>query len=393
MSSRKIKRKKEKNLQIQSLSINKKRVFDNILKNKIFIKLILILVLIIAIHGYLVKLNSPTTIANKYFIAIINEDENDLYKLMDLKEGKFTTIKMLKKVLKNNSVNDKNKEILKHKVKETKYNDENNASVIVEYLVKGLSKTQRMTIELNKSKTKKWLIYDNWKASTNKYSIAEDFEIKVQSGSIVEIENIKLDKTYLNKKKTTKNDDIYTIPVMYTGKYKIKAELSNGITTEELVNVNTKSSYSPSLSSQILEENSEKKLSKQALKDLQIIYDAAIDNKSFSKIKSKFEYKDCNLEKLEKSYNEFKNDLSKNNILTKIDFNEAVVGSIYTTEDKILNVSVTAKSKYTVKYEENGKKKKHSDKASDYVTLYYKIIDNEYKLVDVKYLETYFSRY
>ena len=109
MSSRKIKRKKEKNLQIQSLSINKKRVFDNILKNKIFIKLILILVLIIAIHGYLVKLNSPTTIANKYFIAIINEDENDLYKLMDLKEGKFTTIKMLKKVLKNNSVNDKNK--------------------------------------------------------------------------------------------------------------------------------------------------------------------------------------------------------------------------------------------------------------------------------------------
>lgn len=380
MNSRNLKQKKETN--------------STTFKNKTVIKLILILTIIIAIHGCLVKLNSPSSVADKFFSAIANEDEKSLYKLMEVKEGKFTTNKMLKKVVKNNSSTDKNRKILKHKIKKVNYNDdENTATVIIEYLVKGLRKTQQVTITLNKLETKKWFIYDDWKASTNKYSIAEDFEIKVEAGSVVEVENIKLDKTYLNKNKTTKNEDIYTIPVMFTGKYKIKITLPNGITTEELVNINDKSSYTPSLSSQTLDENSEQKLSKQALKDLQIIYDAAIDNKSFSKIKSKFECKDCDLGKLEKSYKEFKDSLSKNNVLTDINFKEALVGSIYTMDDGVLNVSVTAKSKYTVKYEEKGKKKKHSDSASDYVTLYYKIIDNEYKLVDVKYLETYFSRY
>ena len=385
MSKKQIKSKNHIN-ETKSHSLN--------IKNKKIAKLILVFVILISIHGYIVKTNSPEAIANKYFTAIIENDYNKLYKLMDIEEGKFTTSKMLKKVLKNNSKTEKKQEILKHQIKEIDYDeDEKNASAIVEYLIKGLDKTQKMKIELTKSETKKWIVYDNWKASTTKYSIANDFEIKVPTKSKVKIENIKIDKTYLNKKKTTEKEDVYIIPAMFTGKYKITIALPTGIETEELVNVSDKASYSPSLSSQTLKENSQEKISKQIIKDMQIFYDSAIDNKSFSKIKSKFEFKDSNLEKLEKAYKEFKNNLSKNNILTKIEIKEASIGNIYIDESGIFNVSVTIKSKYTVKYEENGKKKKHSDEASDYVTLYYKSIDNEYKLLDAKYLETYFSRY
>ena len=69
------------------------------------------------------------------------------------------------------------------------------------------------------------------------------------------------------------------------------------------------------------------------------------------------------------------------------------LSSIYSNSDGSLSISGTLTYDYTVSYESGGQAQTHSDTATNYITFTYKKVDGKYKLTNIKYLKTYFSRY
>ncbi len=367
-------------------------------KTKLIIGIVAALALLLGGgYYYLGTLITPEKVAENYFNALMENDADKIYSFMSIEESTFTTKKMFKKVVKNTTKDQPKIEVVNYEVGKPKYEDltKMTTKVTITYVLKDVEKSQTMDIKLTKSKDAKWLFFDNWQVSTAAYTEAKDFEIRVQPGGTVKIEGTKVGKKYLNEELSSYSYDVYVIPSMFTGKYKIGLSLPIGLETEDVVSVSTESYYYPSISSSTLTKASASKLKKQVISDLQTIYDNAIAKTAFADIKSNFEFTDCDLGDLETTYNELVSDLSTaSNTLTKIKFKSAELGSIYVDEDGEFSISVTAKSDYTVSYTDySGNAKTHSDTSSDYATLYYTYVDGAYKLTDASYLEYYFSRY
>ena len=362
-------------------------------------RILIIIGVILAILGgayyYVGTLVTPKKIAENYFNAIVENDAEKIYSFMDVEESPFTTKKMFEKVIKNSTDKDSKIEIVNYQVGEAQYEDltRMTTTVTITYVVKESEKSETMDIKLTKAKNKKWLLYDNWLVSTAAYTVSKDFEIRVQPGSTVTIEGEKVGKKYLDKENSTTSNDVYLIPTMFAGKYKINVKLLAGIETEELVNIKSKTYYYPSVSSSTLTKKSKNTLEKQMLKDLQVIYDNAIAKKNFDDFKSTFEYKDGDLTELTNTYNEFINDLSTTIVLTKNKFSEATISSLSVYSDNTFSVYASTKSNYTVSYQNGGETKTHDDTSTNSVRMYYTYVNGQFKLTNVKYLETYFSRY
>ena len=367
-------------------------------KTKLIIGIVTVLaVLLGGGYYYLGTLITPEKVAENYFNALMANDADKIYSFMSIEESKFTTKEMFKKVVKNTTKDQPKVEVVNYEVGKPKYDDltKMTTKVTITYVLKDVEKSQTMDIKLTKAKDAKWLLYDNWQVSTAAYTEAKDFEIRVQPGGTVKIEGTKVDKKYLNEDLSSYSYDVYVIPSMFTGKYKIGLSLPIGLETEDVVSVSTESYYYPSISSSTLTKKSSTKLEKQVISDMQTIYDNAIAKTAFADIKSNFEFADCDLGDLETTYNELVSDLAgASNTLTKIKFKKAELGSLYVDEDGEFSISVTVKSDYTVSYTDySGEVKTHSDTESDYATLYYTYVDGAYKLTDASYLEYYFSRY
>lgn len=365
-------------------------------KTKIILGVVVAVIAVLAGgYYYLGTLVTPEKVAENYFNAVIANDADSIYEFMEVEDSKFTTKEMFNKVVENSTSSDTKVEVVNYQVGTVQYDDltKMTATVTVTYVLKDTEKSQTMDIKLTKSKDNKWLFYDNWLVSTAAYSTATDFEIRVQTGSTVKVEGTKLGKSYLDADASTTSTDVYVIPTMFTGKYKVTVTLPYGLETEDKVNVSSNSYYYPSISATTLTKKSIKKLQTQTLSDLQTLYDSAIAKKTFAEIKSNYEYTDGDLTDLETYYTRFVNSLSTTVVLTKIDFKEVEVGSIYTNNDGSFTVAVTSKFDYTVTYQQNGESKTHEDNSTDYVTLTYDYVDGKYQLVDAYYFETYFSRY
>lgn len=353
-----------------------------------------VLAILAGAYYYVGTLVTPEKIAENYFNAIVENDAEKIYSFIDVEESPFTTENMFKKVIKNSTDKDSKAEIVNYQVGQPQYEDltKMTATVTITYVVKESEKSETMDIKLTKAKGKKWLLYDNWLVSTAAYTVSKDFEIRVQPGSTVTIEGEKVGKKYLDKENSTTND-VYIIPTMFAGKYKINVKLLAGIETEELVNIKSKTYYYPSVNSSTLTKKSKNNLEKQILKDLQVIYDNAIAKKNFDDFKSNFEYPDADLTELKNTYNELINDLSTTIILTKNKFNEATISSLSVYSDNTFSVYASTKSDYTVSYQTGGETKTHNDTSTNSVRMYYSYVDGQFKLTNAKYLETYFSRY
>ena len=55
-------------------------------------------------------------------------------------------------------------------------------------------------IRLSKTKTKKFLFFDEWKVSITNLKTIDDFELTVMKDSEVTLEGVKVDKKYIEKK-------------------------------------------------------------------------------------------------------------------------------------------------------------------------------------------------
>ena len=298
-----------------------------------------IVVAVLALLGggyyYVGTLVTPEKVAENYFNALVENDADKIYNFMDVEDGPFTTKEMFKKVVKNTTADDKKVEVVNYEVGTPKYSDltKMTTTVTITYVLKDAEKSQTMDIQLTKSKDKKWVLFDNWLVSTAAYPEATNFEVRAQKGTTVKIEGKKLDKKYIDEEESTFTTDVYKIPTMFTGKYKIGLSLPVGLDTEDTVSVSSESYYYPSITASTLSKNSKEKLEKQVISDLQTIYDGVIGKKTFEDIKSSFEYTDCDLTTLTSSYNDLVGDMSTTNVLTKIKFKSAEIGSIYIEED------------------------------------------------------------
>ena len=143
--------------------------------------------LIAALFGgyyYVGTLVTPEKIAENYFNAMVSQDANAIYELLNVEETTFTTKKMFKKVLKN-TMGDTKVEISNYEVGKVKYADllKASASVTITYIQKDSEKSATMDVKLVKSQDKKWLLYDKWLIESEEFAIAKDYEINVEKGS------------------------------------------------------------------------------------------------------------------------------------------------------------------------------------------------------------------
>ena len=200
-------------------------------------------------------------------------------------------------------------------------------------------------------------------------------------------------KKYLDEDSSTSYSDYYKVPAMFGGKYKFNVKYTNGLETEELVNV-ASGGYYASLSASTLTKKTKEAINKQMMTDVQLFYDSVIGKKTFADIKSSFEFTDCDLTNLTSAYDTLSSDLATaSNQLTKLKVKSSEISSIYSNSDGSLSISGTLTYDYTVSYQSSGQAQTHSDEATNYVTFTYEKVNGSYKATNIKYLKTYFSRY
>lgn len=363
-------------------------------------KLILTIIAVIAVifggaYYYVGTLVTPEKVAEDYFNALVELDAKKIYKFLQVEDTEFTTEEMFEKVIKNTTDKDSKMEIVNYEVGSVKYDDltKMTAKVTITYVEKDKDKSQTVDVKLAKGKDKKWLFYDEWLVVTTAYEVKNDVTVKVDKGATVKVEGVKLNKKYLDEESSSSYSDYYKVPAMFGGKYKFNVKYTNGLETEELVNV-ASGGYYASLSASSLTKKVKAEINKQMAADVQLIYNSVIAKKTFDEIKSNFEYTDGDLTNLTSAYNTLAKDLAAaSSQLTKIKVNESDISSIYQNSNGSLSMSTTFKYDYTVSYQSNGQAQTHSDNTTNYVTFTYQRVDGKYKLTNIKYLKTYFSRY
>ena len=342
-------------------------------KNKKLIILICALVVVIfGIYNFLIGKYGPEAVAKDYFLAVMNADADSIYDYLDIKEGKFTSKKIFKKVF-----NVQKEDLVNYSVSSfEKSSDGLTATAHINYTLKGKSSSESTDINLVHDKKNKFLIFENWKISDRFMETVNDFEITVPKDSIVTIEGVKLDKKY--KTDGTKGTDLYKIPEMFKGKYDVIVTLKNGLTLEDDVNV---TSYgSASINNLKLSSSDEKKLEKKLPDVIGKLYQDAIDKKSFEDVKKDYEYDGSDLSKLESSYSYFMKAISAGGLKTfkvkKVNINNVKY------DDGIIKVTADVDFDYTSSYKILDKEKESSGNNSD--IMYFDFdYSKDFKLVNI----------
>lgn len=347
----------------------------------IVIVLAILLIIFFCVFGSKYK---PSKIAEEYFVALMNEDTDKLYQYLDVSNKDFTTKKIFKKVY---DVEDE--EILNYSVQsETKSADGLSTTVTINYTLKGDSKVSTENIYLVKEKGKKLLFFDNWQISDRNSMVVEDAEFRAPKGSTITIEGIKVDKKYL-KNSSSSSYDNYVIPQMFVGDYDITVNLKNGIILKDDVKIS--GSGTTNLTNLEVDESIEKNLEKSLPNIIDTLYKSAIDKKSFDDIKENYKYGEADLDGFKNAYEDFSDYISDS--LTKFTVKEVDIEKTNITSDGLLYVTADVEYEYTLDYEFSGEKQTKTKESSDimYFTLDY--VKNEFKLVDMSSMATYFSRY
>lgn len=274
-------------------------------KNKIIISIIIVLCVTLTIVGLILSNNyKPSKVALEYFTALMENDTDKLYDYISVPENEFTTKEMFKKV---NDDNDDDDDLLNYKVTSEKIsNDGLTAEVEISYTKEDDKTTSTKTIYLVKDKKNKLLIFDNWKISNQSSMINEDYTITTIKDATLKLEGITVDEKY--KENSSYNYDTYVIPALFKGTYDVTISLKNGLTTKTTINVNN--SYSANINDLELSDEDEDNLENTIKDNINTLYKAAIEKKTFDDVKTSFEYDDADLSDLESSYNSFSNSIN-----------------------------------------------------------------------------------
>ena len=338
-------------------------------------------------------LTGPKHVASKYIKASRNKDSNALYSLLDLDGDKtFISKKTFKKIIDSN-IKDSN--IENYKIDEVTYGASNlSAKVKLTYVTKGGRSENTRYLVLNKDKDKKYLFFDKWIVSEYNANtvILKDYKIIVPKDTKVTYGGIKVLSKYLDKENTNDKIDVYKLPQVFMAKTEIEATLKNGIKVKEEVRPGLiLKQYQLKLTGKNLSKEDSKKITKASKEVLDLVYKSAIENKSFSDIKSNFKAKD--LTNLEKNYTSFsKNINGRTSVkLQSISIDSLEISSAQINSDG--NLVVSFKGKYTYKIDlplADLSKPIEAKTVTSYFSLVFDISSKDYNLVDFRNLKTYF---
>lgn len=367
-----------------------KKISDKKKPNKITLIIGALVVVIVALYIILSNMFNPSNVATNFFKAVMSADADGIYKYVDVKSDEFTSKKMFRKLIdKNDKV-----EIINHSVKKVEKSDDGlKTTVTISYVRKDNNQTYTATIVLVKDKSKKLLVFDNWKINMDSYRIVEKFEFRLPKNSKLKIEDIKVDKKYIDSKESSNSLDVYVIPKMFNTNYNIKVTLPIGIEINDKVNTNS-SYYTVNFDESNLSDKLKEQLLKTSKDDLQLIYNNGKDKKVWEDIKSNFEYENSDLSKFKKAYETFVNSLSSSStILTKLEVKDIKISNINLNSNGYLYLSLRFNYDYSISYTSGDETKTKDDSSYDYVYLTYDYVDSKFKLIDITSLNTYFSKY
>ena len=357
-------------------------------KKKILIILILILIaLLILGYNFLNKKYSAESVATDYFKAIISNDPNKIYDALNLTDSEFTTKKDFEKIYEETYKDDI--EVLNYSLIDMEYEDDN-LTVEAEFkVIFKDSQEDTITIKLIKDKKKKLLIFDSWYVyNENNLFVVNDYTINVPKGTIVSINDKKVEEKYLDKKESDEEEDVYVIPQIIVGKSIIKTKLPCGIETEKEVNISTYNDhYKLDIDINTLSEEMTKKLQDKIKEDINNIYANLISKKSWNDVRSDYIYNKTDLSDLEDEYDGAYEEIAENTSkqLKKFNVTDVTINSI-SVEDNKIKIRCKINYDYTLDYN----KKTYNENSSYITNIIYDYYDNEYKIYDISSLVTYF---
>ncbi len=365
-------------------------------KNKIIIGVVLVLIVALVV-SYSVLSNhfGPKGIATEYLEALISKDADRIYNSLNLSgDTTFTTKEKFREVFENSS--NEYEDVVNYKFLEVEYGD-GELSASVKFQIATNDDEDTITIKLIKSSEKELLIFDSWQvANVSNSLVVKDYQISVPKNSTVSVNDITLEKKYLNSEKTTTELDVYVIPQIFVGDAVIKTTLPYNIEIAEDVSIsNYNSSYKTDVSLDNINDEMVTTLQKQVETDLTTLYGNIVAKKNWDAVKDSYSYNNVNLSKLQETYTDLYEDLIENDDITLTNFKvTSVTLSKVSLEDGRLEISAKYKYDYTVSYKNyKDEVEKHDDSASYTTTFTYDYFENAFKLYDIYGAVSYFSRW
>ncbi len=354
-----------------------------------------VVVAIVALYVVLNGMTSAKGVAEKFFNATMDHDLEKMYSFISAEESQFTTEEMFKKINAVNTETENLPKVVNYTVGEPIVSaDGMSATVTISYVIEGDSATKTADIKLTKGKDKKWIIFDDWKINNSNTKSIKGYEIEVMKDSTVTIEDVKVDKKYIDKEKSTSTNDVYVMPAMFGSEYGIVIDLPIGVTLEDEIYVSSGSSYTYSLSLDNLTEEMKQTLQTTAKTNLQDLYNGVKDKKAWDEVKTSFEYENADLSDLKYAYEKLSSNISSDITLTSIEFTEIELDDLSVTSEGQLYVELEASYDYILTYISGTETKTNdSDDTDYYIYLTYDYVDGAFKLVDASSLTSYFSKY
>ncbi len=365
-------------------------------KSKKILFAICAVVVVVLVLGYqfLDKKYGPKGVAAEYIEALIHQDANALYDYLHLEgDTTFTSREQFEEIVRDS---ESNSSIQNYKIGEVVYGDGKlSARVKIHFTFKDTQMETTETIDLIKTKKKKYLFFDVWELNQNFDSVlVKDYQVKVPKNSEVSINKILLDKKYFDKKDSTTEWDVYKIPQIFKSEVDIISTIA-GFEVEEKV-VPSSFGYTASLELDSLSKEDKEKLEKQLMTDMTTIYQNLIEGKTWDSISDSYNFEGADLEELEETYQSLYEDVVNDEYrkLKKFEITSMKVNSLTSDDDGEIRIGVKLSYNYTIDYKKyDDSIEERTGKNSSNSILIYQFSGNKLRLIDASYLVSYFSAY
>lgn len=204
----------------------------------------IVLVLGVILYQLGASLSRPEAVAEKYFASLAKADYEKAYKFLSLPQSEFLTKESYVKY--SQEKYGTSAWIATFEIPEEKsYDKDTNRvrkedslfkSVNISYIKKGDSYPDYMTLQVAKSGSKKYLLFDEWKVTPGDI-IQEEWLISVPKGAVLFIDGKEVKKENIIKEQAVNwfedNDDharyeVYSVKKVFPCKHEVKVTMQNG---------------------------------------------------------------------------------------------------------------------------------------------------------------------
>lgn len=235
--------------------------------------------------------------AKEFFEHLANAEWGDAYEMFNIDESTFINKKAFESAERVKSFEN----VVNYQVEKSTGTTANQISreINIKYSTKD-SGSNSFRIAVNKSKNKKFYLYDEWNINPDAY-ICESYMIYVPSGATVSFDGVTLDDKYIYDTYSDNTRDVYSIPKFFEGCHDIKVTKDGMEDVTELVYI-SESFEEYNLEKMKIKDETAETIENLAYENIRKIYTAAVKNESFLSIEDLFTKDETNLEDIKESY-------------------------------------------------------------------------------------------